>query len=461
VFGGCLKFDGTNDYVSTADIDVLTGSFTLWVKPISIPTYNAGLVSKRGLGDSDLPFSVGLVEGTLKIRAGVDDGSLKMVTSNNEMDLNQWNFIAATISNNNEMKIYLNGVLEGVIAIGSIDTNNYKYKFGALSSGDSAAYYLNGYMDEIRYYNRVLNGEEIESLYHGFDYEYASSAWNIDNQTRRKPIFIINNDSGQALTDYQVMIDLPYDSDMQSDFDDIRFTASDGVTSLNYYRESKTDSSTARFWVKVPFIPMGVSNIYAYYGDQALASGSNGNGTFLLFEDFSSGILDTNKWFTNKFANSGSASYSIASGRITFNGSGWWGIYIASNQKFDKTKAYMLTYYVNRPSHYSSASCEDVVAICSYSNTVVRDTSYYYQPENGFNGTTTCPRLSEVYTTSGRVRKSHVVNVGSNSLITKPDFNIEFHGCNYSSYPIDYSMIMFSKYVLNPPTYYFGVEEVR
>ncbi|BFT95039.1 hypothetical protein MNSC_10470 [Minisyncoccus archaeophilus] len=318
VFGGCLKFDGTNDYVSTADIDVLTGSFTLWVKPISIPTYNAGFISKRGASDADFPFSLGMAANTLKVRALVNDGETKNVDSVNEMVLNEWNFVAGTITVNGEMKIYLNGVLENSINIGTPDVNNYAYYFGVHNNGGPilSGYIFQGYMDEIRYYNRVLNGEEIESLYHGFDYEYASSAWNIDDQTRRKPIFIINNDSGQALTDYQVMIDLPYDSDMQSDFDDIRFTASDGVTSLNYYRESKTDSSTARFWVKVPFIPMGVSNIYAYYGDQALASGSNGNGTFLLFEDFSSGVLDTNKWFTNNLR----GNVSVSSNRVVLNG---------------------------------------------------------------------------------------------------------------------------------------------
>jgi len=66
----------------------------------------------------------------------------------------------------------------------------------------------------------------------------------IDNWIYRKSI-TVNNSSGSTLTDYQVKIDVTYDSDMQADFDDLIFTTSDGSTLIDYWLESKTDSTTA------------------------------------------------------------------------------------------------------------------------------------------------------------------------------------------------------------------------
>jgi hypothetical protein len=289
VFGGCLKFDGTDDYVSTQDIDVSNGTFALWVKPLSIPTTNTGLISKR-YDESSTPFSIGMVANTLKVRALVNDGIIKVADSVNNLSVGEWNFVAGTIASNGQMKIYLNGVLESSVSIGTPVLNNSLYLIGFHGSqgGILANYGFNGSVDEVRYYNRVLSDTEIYSLYHQFDYSYSASSWGLDGETRRKPVHILNNDSGQDLSDYQVMVDIPYDSDMQPDFDDIRFTASDGVTPLPYYLESKTNSVIARFWVKVSNIPMGISNVYAYYGDQSLTSSSSGSSTFRYFNDFNS-----------------------------------------------------------------------------------------------------------------------------------------------------------------------------
>jgi hypothetical protein len=74
------------------------------------------------------------------------------------------------------------------------------------------------------------------------------SNWLSGLYTKRKPITITNSDS--ALTDYQVKLDITYDSDMQPDFDDLRFTSGDGTTELSYWLESKTDSTSAIVWVK-------------------------------------------------------------------------------------------------------------------------------------------------------------------------------------------------------------------
>jgi len=53
--------------------------------------------------------------------------------------------------------------------------------------------------------------------------------------TKRTAITISN--SGSALTNYQIKLGIPFFSGMQADFDDIRFTSSNGSTLLNYWIE--------------------------------------------------------------------------------------------------------------------------------------------------------------------------------------------------------------------------------
>jgi len=112
--------------------------------------------------------------------------------------------------------------------------------------------------------------------------------------SKRKAITLTN--SGSALTNYQVLVTVAYDSDMQADFDDIRFTSSNGITELSYFLDSKTDSSTANFWVKAPSIGQGNSTIYMYYGNSSVATTSNGKNTFVIYDNLESGTIDTNIW---------------------------------------------------------------------------------------------------------------------------------------------------------------------
>ena len=121
----------------------------------------------------------------------------------------------------------------------------------------------------------------------------SEEAWSYASWNRRVPITI--NNSGSNLTDYQVRVDVTYDADMQPDFDDIRFVDSDDATQLSHWRESYTASTSATFWVKVPSIPSGAKTIYMYYGNAAASSASDGTATFLFYDDFEGGSLDT-KW---------------------------------------------------------------------------------------------------------------------------------------------------------------------
>jgi hypothetical protein len=119
----------------------------------------------------------------------------------------------------------------------------------------------------------------------------VKSDWYNTSWSRRAPVVI--NNSGSALTDYQVRVDVTYDADMQPNFNDIRFADSDGSTLLSHWRESYIDSTSAIFWVKVPSVPSGNKTIYMYYGNASIGSASDGTATFDFFDDFSG---DLSKW---------------------------------------------------------------------------------------------------------------------------------------------------------------------
>jgi hypothetical protein len=121
----------------------------------------------------------------------------------------------------------------------------------------------------------------------------ASPGWWNTHWSHRKEITITES-SGSALANYQVKIDVSYESAMQADFGDLRFTNASDIP-LDYWLESKTDGSLATVWVEVDSIAASAdTTIYMYYGNPTASSASSGDATFNFFDDFSDGTL--NKW---------------------------------------------------------------------------------------------------------------------------------------------------------------------
>jgi hypothetical protein len=83
---------------------------------------------------------------------------------------------------------------------------------------------------------------------------------------------------------------------------DMRFTASDETTALDYYIESVTASGTsylATVWVEVAAdLSSTNQDIYVYYGKSDATDGSNGDNTFPFFDNFPGSSIDGDKWTT-------------------------------------------------------------------------------------------------------------------------------------------------------------------
>ncbi len=116
----------------------------------------------------------------------------------------------------------------------------------------------------------------------------------------------IDGSTSTAGTDYQIQIITQYgvgaddvntvylNNKAKADFSDIRFVDADQVTQLSYWLEQKTDGQTATFWVKIPKnLTSQIQTIYIYYGNSLASTNSNGEATFIFFDDFSG---DLSKW---------------------------------------------------------------------------------------------------------------------------------------------------------------------
>ncbi len=123
--------------------------------------------------------------------------------------------------------------------------------------------------------------------------------------------FTLSRSSG-AVTNYQMKLLVGESSGatgenvdcggyVQSDFDDLRFTTTDGATLLDYWIESITGTSPNRLatvWIEFNSIGTSATTFYMYYGNPSAVSYSNGTNTFLFFDDAESGVV-TSKWTDN------------------------------------------------------------------------------------------------------------------------------------------------------------------
>jgi len=114
------------------------------------------------------------------------------------------------------------------------------------------------------------------------------SGWYDLNWLYRRPI-VLTNQCGTPLTDYQILISLDNSFDFanaNSDGSDIRVTDADGTTLIPFWIENwDPGNQQAEIWIKTSNIPAGGSTAYLYYGNSAAASLSDGNSTFILFDD--------------------------------------------------------------------------------------------------------------------------------------------------------------------------------
>jgi hypothetical protein len=191
---------------------------------------------------------------------------------------------------------YLYAVKSALILLTSVDKISWTNQGTVLQGGswDGSIYRSSATVDPSG--QIVLFNGKMKLYYSAFgrpDIGLATSTgapgWYDPTWTRRKQVTITNSNPS-SLAGYQTKIDVTYDSDMKSDFSDLRFIDADGATLVPYWIESYVPSTSAAVWVRVPYVPASASTtIFMYYGNPSATSLSNGPATFELFDDFERG----------------------------------------------------------------------------------------------------------------------------------------------------------------------------
>jgi prepilin-type N-terminal cleavage/methylation domain-containing protein len=210
----------------------------------------------------------------------------------------------------------LSSALSPYLGVLPTDPNGTSYTYTGVA--DASSFILSGTLSNGNsYYYSSPNltwTEATETWLTGWTYRKSHSVGGstLGTQTNYQMKLSVHRgtgiDSGQ-----DVYIDA---AKLDAGYKDLRFTGSDKSTLLDYWIEF-ADSSSATVWVEVPSIPASpaATTIYIYYGNASAGSASNGNNTFIFFDDFAGASLDGAKWLS-----SGTVVVSGSEVSITTNG---------------------------------------------------------------------------------------------------------------------------------------------
>ncbi len=168
-FGGGLRFDGADDYVSITPQRGLPAysnnssmSFSAWIK--SSDTSGKTIYAEQNNSFGLFKVSDGNTTNRVNvtIRNSVDGATLLDQTGDTAVFDGTWHHIAYTDSRGNA-KLYVDGVQ---------DTADFSYTPSTTTITDniwigqnSSNNFFNGSLDDVRVYNRVLSGQEVGNLY--------------------------------------------------------------------------------------------------------------------------------------------------------------------------------------------------------------------------------------------------------------------------------------------------------
>lgn len=105
----------------------------------------------------------------------------------------------------------------------------------------------------------------------------------------------VSNPGSATLTDYQVMVTIPYApaAGMNADFSNVSFSDTTNAFSYTFWKESVINNNGV-FWIKFPSFPPGDFYIRVSFCSTSTTSLSNGLNTFDYFDDFND--MDISDW---------------------------------------------------------------------------------------------------------------------------------------------------------------------
>ncbi|MFA5232429.1 MAG: LamG domain-containing protein [Candidatus Paceibacterota bacterium] len=177
VSGGCLAFDGTDDYVQVPGSNVstsnlaITGAITLsvWVKFNDAGTYQSIVGRGRPFsGNGNYGYSLARSSNNRAYFITCDTTTVESGTYSLAITNTNWHFVAGTwdgTTNTNGKKIYIDGKLEGqgTSTFSLMGQPSFYFRTG-IDGGSWAP--LNGFIDDVRIYNAAIPTSQIQQKYY-------------------------------------------------------------------------------------------------------------------------------------------------------------------------------------------------------------------------------------------------------------------------------------------------------
>ena len=165
--GTALTFDGVDDYIDLPDgFDEFDNgcTFTLWAKPTAANSYARFIELSNGSSNNNIYLSREGTGAGLRFKSFGSSDSAGAVIADNAIELDRWQFFAATIDNSGNVSLYKNGELiktgTSTWPWGVKRTQNYIGR----SSWASDEYYQ-GAMDEMRVFDFALTDSQVQYVY--------------------------------------------------------------------------------------------------------------------------------------------------------------------------------------------------------------------------------------------------------------------------------------------------------
>ena len=168
VDGNAYEFDGVDSYVDTIPQPNIPSVMTMsmWIYPITNENSQIWGSIANASGGKD-GFRGNYLADDEYVRFSYYSGNIlrcEVATDNNTVPLNTWSYLAFTVDNENNIKIYVNGAEQASGNIGVSPTSHDR----ALMIGKSILSQhkaFEGIIDDVRVYNRPLLETEIQLLY--------------------------------------------------------------------------------------------------------------------------------------------------------------------------------------------------------------------------------------------------------------------------------------------------------
>jgi hypothetical protein len=166
-----MSFDGSDDYVSVADndlLDVVDGqdfSFSFWVNPPDLSGAKALFAKKTGNGATSTGYLVHLFANEV-LGVYISDGTDQLyLTSKVALPTNTWNHVSVVYTDNTSVKLYVNGKDQTNLNSGTIANVDSLANGSPLVIGAESDFQLpfQGQIDEVKVFKYALTPAQVKT----------------------------------------------------------------------------------------------------------------------------------------------------------------------------------------------------------------------------------------------------------------------------------------------------------